>query len=140
MVEQPLYVDVNIFVYWLGNHPQFGKTAYKWIKNMEISSSRDYVTSSLTIYETLVIIAGLSGKNLKNKNFTKEVVNALTQIKGLKIEPLSHNDFLDAIQNMNDYKLDFEDSLHFSVAARMDAKNIISNDSDFDSTPIKRII
>jgi len=140
MVEQPLYVDVNVFVYWLGNHPQFGNMAYRWIKQMENSSFGEYVTSSLTIYETLVIIAGLSGKTLGDKIFTQEVVNALTHINGLKIEPLGHKDFLDAIQNMKDYKLDYEDSIHFSVATRLNAKNIISNDSDFDSTPIKRLI
>jgi len=28
MVDEKKYVDVNVFIYWLGNHPIFGKTAY----------------------------------------------------------------------------------------------------------------
>ena len=30
------YLDVNIFVYWLGKHPKFGETAYKWIKKLKM--------------------------------------------------------------------------------------------------------
>ena len=39
---------------------------------------------------------------------------------------------------MNEYKLDYEDSLHLAVAIRTGAKEIISNDKDFDATQIKR--
>jgi len=140
MVDQPRYIDVNIFIYWLGNHPKFGKTAYQWIKKIENSLPGEYVTSSLTIYETLIIIAGLSGKNLKDKNFVKDVVNAITQIKGLTIEPLKTEDFITAIDYMSDCKLEYEDSIHYAVATRTGAQEIVSNDKDFDSTPLKRTI
>ncbi len=132
------YVDINIFVYWLGNHPKFGETAYKWIKKIENSSRGEYVTSSLTIYETLVIIAGLTGKNLKDKTFTEKVVNSITHIKGLTIEPLKPEDFTKALDLMNDCKLDYEDSIHLAVAVRTGAQEIVSNDKDFDTTLIKR--
>jgi predicted nucleic acid-binding protein len=132
------YVDINIFVYWLGNHPKFGETAYKWIKKIENSSRGEYVTSSLTIYETLVIIAGLTGKNLKDETFTEKVVNSITHIKGLTIEPLKPEDFTKALDLMNDCKLDYEDSIHLAVAVRTGAQEIVSNDKDFDTTLIKR--
>lgn len=61
-MEPESYVDVNVFVYWLGNHPVFGKTAYEWIKKIENASKGKYITSSLTLYQTLIIIAGLTGK------------------------------------------------------------------------------
>ena len=138
MVDQKRYVDINIFVYWLGNHPKFGETAYKWIKEIENSSRGEYVTSSLTIYETLVIIAGLTGKNLKDKTFTEKVVNSITHIKGLTIEPLKPEDFTKALDLMNDCKLDYEDSIHLAVAVRTGAQEIVSNDKDFDTTLIKR--
>ena len=132
------YVDINIFVYWLGNHPKFGETAYKWIKKIENSLRGEYVTSSLTIYETLVIIAGLTGKSLKDKTFTEKVVNSITHIKGLTIEPLKPEDFTKALDLMNDCKLDYEDSIHLAVAVRTGAQEIVSNDKDFDTTLIKR--
>jgi len=139
-VDRSRYVDVNIFVYWLGNHPKFGETAYQWIKKIENSPRGKHVTSSLTIYETLVIIAGLTGKNLKDKNFVAEVVNAITHIKGLTIEPLEPEDFAKAVDLMNDCNLDYEDSIHLAVATRTGAQEILSNDKDFDTALIKRIM
>ncbi|MEM2153278.1 MAG: PIN domain-containing protein [Nitrososphaeria archaeon] len=40
---------------------------------------------------------------------------------------------------MGEYGLDFEDALHLASALRYNLKEIISNDLDFDQTPLKRI-
>jgi len=140
MVDNSSYVDINIFVYWLGKHPEFGETAHKWIKKIENSPRGKYVTSSLTLYEALVIIAGLTGKDLKDKAFTEEVINSITHIKGLTIEPLKSEDFTKAVDLMKEYSLDYEDSIHLAVAVRKGAQEILSNDKDFDTAPIKRNI
>ncbi|MCS7364990.1 MAG: type II toxin-antitoxin system VapC family toxin [archaeon GB-1867-035] len=140
MVENPIYIDTNIFVYWLGKHPILGEVAYKWIKRIEESPRGRYVTSSLTLYEVLVIIAGLIGRSLKDKALIKEVINSIINLKGLVIEPLKSEDFIRALNLMEKYNLDYEDALHLSVAIRVDAKEIISNDEDFDKTPLKRTI
>lgn len=138
MVGRPRYVDINVFVYWLGKHPDFGEVAYNWIKKIENSPRGGFVTSSLTVYETLVIIAGLAGKSLKDKGFVEAVVNSITRIKGLVIEPLKSEDFVKAVDLMKEYGLDFEDSVHLAVAMRVGAQEIVSNDRDFDVAPIKR--
>jgi predicted nucleic acid-binding protein len=127
------YVDVNVFVYWLGNHPKYGQVALEWIKKMETSPRGEYVTSALTLYETLAIIGGLTGKN-----FIQQVINPMTSIKGLVIEPLRSEDFKKAADLLNEFKFDYEDSLHLAVAIRTGAQEIISNDKDFDHTQIKR--
>ncbi len=139
-METTRYIDVNIFVYWLGKHPTFGQTAYQWIQKIENSASKEYVTSSLTIYETLVIMAGLAKRNLKDRAFVEEVTNSLTRMKGLTIEPLKLEDLTSATDIMSDCKLDYEDALHLAVATRVGAQEIISNDKDFSATPIKRTI
>lgn len=138
MVENPRYVDVNVFVYWLGNHPEYAQTAKKWIREIESSQRGDYVTSTLTLYETLVILGGLTGKNLKDKNFVNQILNAFTSIKPLKMEPLKIEDYRKAADLMSECGLDFEDSLHLAVAMRIKAQEIISNDKDFDTTQIRR--
>ena len=140
MVEKPRYVDVNVFVYWLGNHPEFGETARKWIKKIENSRPGEYITSSLTIYEMLPIMAGVAGKTLKNKELVEHVVSSITQIRGLVVEPIKEEDFVTALSLMSSFHLDYEDALHLAVATRIDACEILSNDKDFDKTPIKRII
>ena len=109
-------------------------------KKIENSSRGEYVTSSLTIYETLVIIAGLTGKNLKDKTFTEKVVNSITHIKGLTIEPLKPDDFTKALDLLKEYNLDYEDSIHLATAKRTNAAEIVSNDKDFDRVKwIKRL-
>ena len=132
------YLDVNVLVYWLGNHPKYGQTAREWIKKIETSQRGEYVTSALTLYETLVIMGGLTDKNLEDKNFVQQVINPITCIKGLTIESLKVEDFKKGADLMNEYKLDYEDSLHLAVAIRIGARQIISNDKDFDATQIKR--
>ena len=132
------YIDVNVFVYWLGNHPKYGQVALDWIKKMETSPRGEFVTSSLTLYETLVIISGLTGKNLKDKNFVQQVINPLTSLRGLIIESLRSEDFKKASDLMNEFKLDYEDSLHLAVATRTGVQEIITNDKDFDHTQIQR--
>lgn len=138
MVDRVSYVDVNTFVYWLGNHPSFGKAAYKWIKKVENAPHGEYVTSSLTLYEALTIIAGLTGKNMKDKQLVEGVINSITSLKGLLIEPLKPEDFTQAINTMMEYEIDYEDALHLTVALRKSAKEIVSNDGDFDKTPLTR--
>lgn len=132
------YVDVNIFTYWLGNHPLFGKMAYNWIKKIENAPHGEYITSALTIYEVLIIISGLTGKSLKDKPLVEGVIDSITNLKGLMIHPLKHEDLVQAIALMGDYDLDYEDSLHLSIALRTRTKEIISNDKDFDKTPLTR--
>jgi predicted nucleic acid-binding protein len=138
MVGNPRYVDVNIFIYWLGNHPKLGATAQKWIKKIEESQRGDYMTSSLTLYETLVILAGLTGKNLRDKDFVSQALSALTSLKPLKVEPLKIEDYKRAAEIMSEWQLDYEDSLHLAVAIRANAQEIVSNDKDFDTAKIKR--
>ncbi|RLI17446.1 VapC toxin family PIN domain ribonuclease, partial [Candidatus Bathyarchaeota archaeon] len=52
-MDDPRYVDINIFVYWLGKHPTLGEVALEWIRRIERSPRGSYVTSSLTLYEAL---------------------------------------------------------------------------------------
>ncbi|MEM1538166.1 MAG: type II toxin-antitoxin system VapC family toxin [Candidatus Nezhaarchaeales archaeon] len=138
MVDPESYVDINAFIYWLGNHPSFGKTACQWIKKIEKSARRKYVTSTLTIYQTLIIIAGLTGKNLKNQELVEEIVNSVKNLPGLTITPLTVEDVTQAAKLMKEYDLDYEDALHLATALRNKAREIVSNDKDFDRTPLKR--
>jgi predicted nucleic acid-binding protein len=137
-VEAARYVDINTFIYWLGDHPSFGETAFRWIKRIENSPRGEYVTSSLTIYEVIVIIAGLTGRSLKDNQFIEKLVNSITSLKGLIIEPLKPEDFIQGVRLMKEYNLDYEDSLHLAVAIRKNIKEIISNDKDFDKTMLRR--
>ncbi|MEM3437835.1 MAG: PIN domain-containing protein, partial [Nitrososphaerales archaeon] len=84
------YVDANIFTYWLGKHPLFGEIAYNWIKKIENAQHGEYITSTLTIYEVLIIISSLTGKSLKDKSLVEGVIDSITNLRGLMINSLKH--------------------------------------------------
>ncbi|MEM2849729.1 MAG: type II toxin-antitoxin system VapC family toxin [Candidatus Bathyarchaeia archaeon] len=138
MVDAEIYVDVNIFIYWLGRHPTFGEVAYEWVKKIDESPRGKYVTSSLTLYETLVIIAGLTGRSLNDRQLVKDIISSITSLKGLAIAKLEHEGYIQAIKLMEEYKIDYEDSLHLATALKVGVREIVSNDEDFDGTPLKR--
>lgn len=138
MVEKK-YVDVNVLVYWLAGHPEYGGRAREWIRRIEYSRRGKYVTSALTLYELTIIIAGLTGRNLRDKELAKTVIDAVAGLPGLEVVPLKREDYVKALELMQKYSLDYEDSIHLAVALRSKAAAIISNDKDFDKTPLKRI-
>ena len=138
MAARKIYVDINVFIYWLANHPKFGETAKKWIREIERAPKGSYVTSSLTLYETLVVIAGLTGRSLKDEIFVEEIIKAIMSLPGLKISPLTSEDLEEAVNLMREYELDYEDAIHLATSLRNNIKEVLSNDQDFDRTPLKR--
>lgn len=138
MVERKRkYVDVNVFVYWL-TQSEFTERAKKWIQRIENSRFGEFCTSSLTIYEVAVIISGLTGKGLKDSEFVGMIIEAFTSLKQLFIIPLEKEDLYNAFFAMKKYNLDMEDAIHYTIAKKVGAETIISNDKDFDNTSIKR--
>ena len=135
----PRYVDVNVFVYWLGGHPVFGDRAYEWIRKVEKARRGEYTTSTLTVYEVLVVIAGLTGRSLGDRGFVEGVVEAIRGLRGLTLTSLGEETLTEAPALMDRYGIDYEDALHLAVALKAGAKEIISNDEDFDKTPLKRL-
>ena len=139
MVVPEAYVDVNVFVYWLGGHPRFGETARRWVKRIERAPRGRYVTSSLTLYEVSVIIAGLSGRSLRDESLIRTVIGQISSLPGLSVLPLTEGDCVRAASAVEEYDLDYEDALHLAVALRSGTKKIISNDQDYERTPLERI-
>jgi len=139
VVEFALYVDVNVFIYWLGDHPEFADRAMEWIRRIERSRRGSFITSTLTVYEALIILSGLTGRSLNDRDLIGRVIEFFLQLSNLTLEPLSPKDLLEAYNLMEAYNLDYEDSLHLAVALRVKSEGIISNDGDFDRAPLKRL-
>ncbi|OGD48264.1 twitching motility protein PilT [Candidatus Bathyarchaeota archaeon RBG_16_57_9] len=137
-MDEKTYLDVNVFVYWLGGHPTFGPRALKWLSEAEEAPGQ-FVTSALTIYEVLVIIGGLTGRTLKDSGFVEEALNALMGVRGLQVEPLTAACYTEALELMDMYGLDYEDALHLAVAVQVKAQRIVSNDGDYDRAALRRV-
>ena len=133
------YIDVNVFVYWLTGYPEYGERALEWIKKAETAPRGEYITASITLYELIVVLARLTGRKLSDRNLVDTVLQALAGLPGLRIVETTQQDYLDAARYMEAYSLDLEDALHLAVALRHKAAEIVSNDTDFDKTPLKRV-
>ncbi len=133
------YVDVNVFVYWLGGHPEYGERALEWVKRMETGASGSYVTASITVYETIVVLSRLTGAKLRDPSFIATIMDAFTGLRGLRVVETLYSDYISARDLMERYGLDFEDAIHLAVAERVGAQEIVSNDADFDKTPLRRV-
>lgn len=120
MVEKK-YVDVNIFVYWLAKHPEYGEKAREWIRRIEHSRRGEYITSALTLYELAVILSGLTGKNLREERLVKTIIDAVTKLPSLEVVALKWEDHVRALELMQKHSLDYEDSLHLATALRSKA-------------------
>lgn len=132
------YLDVNVFVYWFTDSNEFGEKATQWIKQMD-DKTNEYITSSLTIYETSIIIAGHIGKTLKDKSFINTLNTAFSSLINLEIIPLTAQQLIEAPTLMQKYNLDFEDAIHLNSALDNNVTHIVSNDKDFDRTPLTRL-
>ena len=54
---------------------------------VEEATRGEHATSSLTIYQTLVSMASLAGKNLKDQKLVEEILGSITGLPGLTIIP-----------------------------------------------------
>ncbi len=98
------YVDVNVFVYWLGDDRVFGEKATAIVKRVEREERA--VTSTLTPWLVHVILAGFW------EGYDEERMLARLGDLGFRLEPLPRADYQTALRGMEKHRLDLEDALH----------------------------
>src|SRR5215467_13781091 len=118
------YIDVNVFVYWLGDDPVFGGRAASIVERIETGERA--VTSSLTPWLTHIALVNAKASNYS----TERLVETFKELPFLRIEPLTFADYETAVAAMRRYRLDLEDSLHLAVAERLGVNDIYTNDRD----------
>lgn len=125
------YIDVNVLVYWLTDHPDFGEAATKIVQG--IQRGEKACTSSLTLWLLHVLL------KRETENYSEKVLfQTIFKLKDLKIVPLTFEDYVHAVAYKEEFGIDLEDSLHYTAAKRRSADVIYSNDTDFDKTDIER--
>ncbi len=125
------YVDVNVFVYWLGDDPVFSEEATGIVERIE--KGERATTSSLTPWLTHIALANAMARDYSEQ----KLIEKFRELTFLRVEPLTLGDYEKAVGAMHRYGLDLEDSLHYTVAERLRIREIYSNDRDFEKTPLK---
>ncbi|MFQ5975804.1 MAG: type II toxin-antitoxin system VapC family toxin, partial [Candidatus Hydrothermarchaeales archaeon] len=77
------YIDVNVFVYWLNDHPEFGETATRIIERVE--GGEKAVTSSVTPW----LLHAVFKKSGAEGYSSKILIERLSRIMNLTFAPLN---------------------------------------------------
>ena len=128
------FVDANVFVYVLVKSP---KRDYEISKRIleRIENGEETATSLAIIQEV--------ADWLEYNNRKKEVRSFLTGVNSyLSLEKMSDewNDFIEALDDVDKYNIDFVDALTLQRMKKNKVTEIYSNDKDFDRVEwVKRI-
>jgi predicted nucleic acid-binding protein len=120
------FVDTNVFIYVLVKSPQRDfEISQRILKRIE--NGEETATSLAVIQE---VVDWLEYNNRK-----KEVKSFLTAVNSyLTMNKLNNtwDDFLTALNNIEEHKIDFVDALTLQTMKKNNIDEIYSNDKDFD--------
>jgi len=128
------FVDANVFIYVLVKSPKQDYETSKAILQ-RIENGEEAITNTAIVQE---VIDWLEYNNRKQevKNFVAAINSYLTMDKA----NTTWEDMLAALNDMEKHDIDFVDALTLQTMKKNNAKEIYSNDKDFDKIKwIKRI-
>lgn len=126
-----IYIDTNVLVYAIENHPKFGKSCAKILKDIE-SKRIEAACSVLVLVELINVISKLNGILSREG---KKILNAQDNIQAVLSLPIVwiELDFL-VIETASSYSFDLNgiDYIHIASMELNAVNEIISADEDFD--------
>lgn len=115
------FVDTNVFVYSVTNHPRFGKAARKILTRLE--NGEECITSTIVLCEVAWVIEAM-GK----QSYVKPTLEKILSYDGLSVLPFDSDDLLVGSNNMITYGIDFNDGVNVSIMSKVGINEVYSND------------
>ena len=115
------FVDTNVFIYSVTNHPRFGKTARKILTRLE--GGEECVTSTIVLCEIAWVLEAM-GK----QSYVKPTLEKILSYDGLSVLTFDSDDLLVGANNMLTYGIDFNDAVNVSVMSKVGINQVYSND------------
>jgi len=115
------FVDTNVFIYSLTNHPRYGETARKILGRIE--KGEDALTSTLVLCEVSWVLEAM-GKQGQIKQTLEKVLS----YRSLRIGEFDVDDLIVGANYMRLFKIDFNDGINVSVMTRLGVGEAYSND------------
>jgi len=128
------FVDSNVFIYDLVRSPQDDyKVAKKILERIE--GGEEAITNVAIIQE---IVDWLEYNNRREE--IEKLLTAINSYISLTKAEVSWRDFMEAIEDMKKYNLDFVDALTLQTMKKYGVKEIYTKDKGFDRVKgVKRI-
>lgn len=115
------FVDTNIFVYSMTNHPRFGRIARTILERVERDEAT--LTSTLVLCEVSWVLEAMG-----HQSSIKSVIEKILSYKYLRIVSFDQEDLIAGASNMTTYQIDFNDGVNLSIMTRLGVREVYSND------------
>jgi len=115
------FVDTNVFVYCVMDHPQFGERAKRILNRIE--QGEEAVTSTLVLCEVSWVLEAMGKQGV-----IKSTLEKIFSYKTLEIVGFEAEDFFVGANNMQLYGIDFNDGLNVAVMTKIGVFEAYSND------------
>jgi len=132
---QHIYLDVNIFIYWLEEYPHYVQMLTELFQLID-NSQLQAVTSELTLAEALVKPIMDDDNNLQ-QNYQ----DMLTTNAGLHVVPISDEILIEAAKlRAKNTKIKLPDAIHAATAYATQCQAFITNDKALKAIPDIKVI
>lgn len=115
------FIDTNIFIYSVTNHPRFGKIARKILTRLE--RGEECITSTIVLCEVAWVLEAM-GK----QSYVKPTLEKILSYDDLSVLTFDSDDLLVGSNNMITYGIDFNDAVNVSVMSKVGTNQVYSND------------
>lgn len=115
------FIDTNIFIYSVTNHPRFGKIARKILTRLE--RGEECITSTIVLCEIAWVLEAM-GK----QSYVKPTLEKILSYDDLSVLTFDSDDLLVGSNNMITYGIDFNDAVNVSVMSKVGTNQVYSND------------
>lgn len=125
-MEEVIFVDANIFleIFLQDSKAEKCKTFLRSAQEQK----RQMVTTDFIVYSCLILVQ----KQVKNTKLLRNTILFFHSLPNLLIVRPSPDEWYDAIEIMERYTLDFDDSLVIASMQRNNIKKLLSMDKHFD--------
>ncbi len=115
------FIDSNIFIYVVTNHPRFGATATRILKRVE--EGEEATTSTLTLCEVAWVFEAMG-----RQGDIKPTLEKILSYSTLRIEPFDSDDLIVGANLMATDRLDFNDAVNVALMERLGIDEVYTND------------
>ncbi|MDP2900655.1 MAG: type II toxin-antitoxin system VapC family toxin [Candidatus Bathyarchaeota archaeon] len=115
------FIDSNIFIYVVTNHPRFGATATRILKRVE--EGEEATISTLTLCEVAWVFEAMG-----RQGDIKPTLEKILSYSTLRIEPFDSDDLIVGANLMATDRLDFNDAVNVALMERLGIDEVYTND------------
>ena len=115
------FLDTNVFIYALSDHPSLGQTSRNILQRIE--DGEEALISTLVLCEVAWVLEARG-----RQGSIKEALEKILSYATIKVAPVHTDDLLVGATYMAQYGLDFNDAVNLAIIERSGATKVYTND------------